>query len=108
MPGVCSVSYIPPDIWSDALQARVSDGFLCVAEVHVEFVHRVLSVLADEEDAVHRQLSCPASEGLCDRRVDLQLRMPTGALPAEIVVADLLDVERDNVRARRSAGGEGR
>src|SRR5262249_25007428 len=64
-----------------------------------QFVGGIVAVLADDEHRIHRQFVAPAAQGLGDRRIDLEAKLPS-ALPSQVVFRSLIDVGRDHVERR--------
>ena len=60
------------------------------------FVFRVLTVLADDQDAVDRELRSATSQGLGDGRIDLEAEA-LRTLGALVALGLLVDVERHDV-----------
>ncbi len=64
------------------------------------FVARILAVLADNDDAIDRQLAAAERQRFGDRRIHLHRREALGALAAQVAIVDLIDVERHQVHRR--------
>ncbi len=58
----------------------------------------------DQQDAIHGQVAAAAGQGFRDRRIELHPRMPLRRSREEVILADLLDVERDHVHRRAMIG----
>jgi hypothetical protein len=60
----------------------------------------MVSTLADQQDAIDGQLSGPPDQGLGDRGIDRQARMPRGPLLTKVFPRLLIHGERDDVHQR--------
>src|ERR1041385_3276368 len=61
------------------------------------FIPRIIAVFAYEHHSIDGKLAAAERQCLGDGRTHFQRRMPRGALFAEIVVADLVDIERHQI-----------
>ncbi len=81
-----------------------------IHDAHEELVARIfrlphlilwiVAVLSNQHHAVNRELIAAKRESFGNCRIDLHRRMPGGAFPAEIVGADLVDVQRYQIHLR--------
>src|ERR1051325_4775686 len=64
-----------------------------------ELVGRIVAVLADDEDSVNVEPIAAAAQGLGDGLVNLEAEL-LGAIAAEIVLGELIDIGRDDIERR--------
>ena len=63
-------------------------------------VARVIALLADVDDSVHRELARAPCQGVRDAGVDLHAWMPLRPLGDKIAFASLFDIDRHDVERR--------
>ena len=61
----------------------------------------VLPVLADQQDAIHRQFATSPSQGFSNRGIDFHVGKELTSAPTQIPLGELVHVQRDHVHGRQ-------
>ena len=61
------------------------------------FVSRITSVFTNEQNTINSQVRAAKRQGLGDRRIDLELCMPPGSFAAQVILANLFDIQRHDI-----------
>jgi hypothetical protein len=64
------------------------------------FVFRVMAMLTNQDDTIDGQFAAAKRERFGNRGAEPHGRMPRAALSAQIVLADLIDIERHEIERR--------